>query len=97
MKKLILFIAIAMLASQAVYSQTYVSGGIYSNTTWNLAGSPYIVTGDVVVFAEVELTIDPGVAVKFDAGTGLEIRGVLTAIGTITDSIEFTSNLSSLE
>lgn len=84
-----------MFALQAGHSQTYVSGGIYSNTTWNLAGSPYIVTGDVVVFAEVELTIDPGVIVKFDAGTGLELRGVLKAIGTITDSIEFTSNLSS--
>ena len=46
-------------------AQTNVSGGIYANTTWTLANSPYIVTDTVVVFPGVTLTIQPGVTVKF--------------------------------
>jgi hypothetical protein len=75
---------------------TNVSGGIYSNTTWTLANSPYIVVDTVVVFPGVTLTIEPGVVVKFDDDKGLEIRQAsLIAVGTITDSIVFTSNSSS--
>src|SRR5258706_397178 len=79
--------------SSAVKPQTNVSGGIYTNTTWTLAGSPYIVTGNVVVFPGNTLTIDPGVTVRFDDQQYLEIRqATLVATGTITDSITFTSN-----
>ena len=92
MKKKLLILTIVFFAIQAGYCQTYVSGGIYSNTTWTEDGNPYIVTGDVVVFSDVELTIEPGVLVKFDAGTGIEFRGDLRAIGTIQDTIVFTSN-----
>ena len=78
------------------FAQTNVSGGIFSNTTWTLAGSPYIVIDTTVVFPGVTLTIEPGVVVKFDDDKYLEIRqGMLIANGTITDSITFTSNNSS--
>ena len=65
MKKLIAFIFL-LTAGNAV-SQTNVSGGIYQNTTWTLAGSPYIVTGSVVVFPGKTLTIEPGCEVRFNA------------------------------
>lgn len=88
-----IFYALIFLGVQStLISQTNVSGGIYSNTTWTMSGSPYIVTGNVVVFDNVTLTIDPGVAVKFNDATGMEIRGTLAAIGTVTDTISFTSN-----
>jgi len=71
---------------------TTVSGGIYSNTTWTLANSPYVVIDTVVVFPNVILTIEPGVIVRFQNNKLLEIRGgQLNAIGTATDSIIFTS------
>lgn len=75
-------------------AQTNVSGGIYTNTTWTKVNSPYIVTGDIVVFPGKTLTIEPGVEVKvkMDSLYSIEIRGTLVAIGTITDSISFISN-----
>src|SRR5436190_9708973 len=81
--------------SLSVNAQTNVSGGIYANTTWTLANSPYIVVDTVVVFPGVTLTIEPGVVVKFDNNKRIEVRqAALIAQGTIVDSITFTSNSS---
>jgi len=88
-----LFLAISFLAMQVVCSQTFVSGGIYSNTTWTKINSPYIVVGNIVVFPDKILTIEPGVIVKFDDSYKIEIRqSQIIAEGTNTDSITFTSN-----
>jgi uncharacterized repeat protein (TIGR01451 family) len=72
---------------------TDVSGPITENTTWNTAGSPYRVTGDVTVNYGVTLTIDPGVVVKFNTGgyRKLIVDGTLTAVGTTGNPIIFTS------
>ncbi|HLG33622.1 MAG TPA: T9SS type A sorting domain-containing protein [Bacteroidia bacterium] len=92
MKKITLIIFF-LFTINFIYAQTNVSGGIFSNTTWTLAGSPYIVVDTIVVFPGVTLTIDPGVMVKFADGKYLEIREAsLLATGTSTDSITFTSN-----
>ena len=45
-------------------AQTNVSGGIYQNATWSLAGSPYIVNGPVVVFPGKNLNIEPSIALE---------------------------------
>jgi|GEM_PF-1852883 len=95
MKKIFLFspFVFIFIFSKA---QTNVSGGIYTNTTWTQANSPYIVIDTVVVFPGVTLTIEPGVVVKFDLDKQLEIRNAtLNALGTGTDSITFTSNSGS--
>jgi hypothetical protein len=93
--KKILAAVFTAVISFSIHAQTNVSGGIYSNTTWSLTGSPYIVTANVVVFPGIILTVQPGVVVKFNSGTQLEIRqAALLAMGTHTDSITFTSNTS---
>ncbi|MBW1706406.1 MAG: hypothetical protein JRJ86_14755, partial [Deltaproteobacteria bacterium] len=81
-----------------LHAETYVSGTISAHTTWTLTGSPYIVTGDITVHyssynnSTATLTIEPGVEVRFNAGTGLYVGyyggsgrkyyGALSAQGT---------------
>lgn len=93
MKKIILSLCIFFLSFNSGLCFTNVSGGIYSNTTWTKANSPYIVTDTIVVFPGVTLTIQPGVTVKFDSNMYIEIRqATILAMGTPTDSITFTTN-----
>ena len=79
-----------------------VSGTISVDTTWSLSESPYIVTGDVTVQNSAALTIEPGVEIQFQINTGLYIGGdysweygSLSAKGTESSPIKFTSNLPS--
>ncbi|MES2396926.1 MAG: T9SS type A sorting domain-containing protein [Bacteroidota bacterium] len=95
-KKILTTVILIVAFYLGVNGQTNVSGGIYTNTTWTLANSPYIIVDTVVVFPGVTLTIQPGVQVKFNDSMRLENRQAnIIAIGTITDSITFTSNSSS--
>jgi len=55
--------------------QTNVSGVINKDSTWTLASSPYIVTGDVTVNPGFTLTVDSGVVVKFNTNTNLRAYG----------------------
>src|SRR5262245_11252991 len=93
LQKKLAAVSLLLILSSVLKAQTNVSGGIYANATWTLAGSPYIVVDTIVVFPGVTLTIDPGVTVKFNNNKRLEIRqGALIANGTAADSITFTSS-----
>jgi uncharacterized repeat protein (TIGR01451 family) len=72
-----------------------VSGVITQSTTWDLASSPYTLTGNVVITAGVALTVEPGVVVMGGDGTYLEVLGHLQALGTMTQPITFTSSADS--
>ena len=92
------------LTAIAYFNVTLLSGAITSNATWDVSGSPYLVTGDVEVASSVLLKIDPGVKIRFtessdDQNSGMDmnrselrILGTLRAVGTVSDSIIFTSN-----
>ncbi len=88
---------VLVLLSTFTYAQTDVSGGIFSPTVWTLAGSPYTVTSDVVIFPDQSLTIEAGVIIQFSPGTQLENRdGDLVAEGTSMAPITFTATNPSL-
>lgn len=86
---LVFFLSIGGYISSA--TATDVCGGIFDDTTWTLAESPYNVTCDVTLFQEYTLTIEPGVIINFDPSTNLSIKGTFNAIGTEDKRITFTS------
>ena len=83
----------AIAAGIPAADATDVSGS--QSGTWNLAGSPYVVTGDVTVPNAQTLTIDPGVQVRFNQNRQMTINGTIVANGTSGSHITFTSNLPS--
>lgn len=95
MKTLQLFLLTLLLAgvSTGSFSQTPVSGGIYTNTTWHASDGPYIVVGDMAVFPNVTLTVEQGTVIKFDSAKIFYIRGTLLLNGTQEEKIIITSNL----
>jgi hypothetical protein len=94
MKTLPLFLFVILL-SLNLTGQTYFQGGIYNSTEWTVQNSPYIITGDVVVFPDKTLTIQPGVEIRFNGYYFLEIRGTLVSVGTEANPIIYTSNQAS--
>ena len=89
-----LLLLFLLSVSLTTIAQTNVSGGIFTNTTWTKANSPYIATDTVVIFPGVTLTIEPGVIIRFNQNVRLEVlqQASLIAKGTTFDSITFTSN-----
>jgi len=82
---------VLVFAAQLVTSQTQVSGGIYQNTTWSVAASPYVVTGSIVVFPGKTLTIEPGVELIINNASNsdiyIEARGIIDLTGTESNPI----------
>ncbi|MFQ5637017.1 MAG: right-handed parallel beta-helix repeat-containing protein [bacterium] len=69
-----------------------ISGGL--SGVLSLANSPYTVTSDVTVPVNQSLVIEPGVILKFNENVSFFIDGTLTAEGTVSDSIRFSSSNS---
>jgi hypothetical protein len=67
-------------------ADTDVSGDIF-NQTWTLAGSPYVVVGNITAGG---LIIQPGVQVICQSNYVFEVAAKLTAVGTAAAPIVFT-------
>lgn len=83
MKKQLLVLAMTF-AVTFLNAQTNVSGNISQNTSWTIAGSPYVINGVVTVLQGDTLTIEPGVVVKrtgFKSQESMIVQGTLIAIG----------------
>lgn len=92
----LVFISGCVLGADIASASTDVTADITFETTWDEAGSPYIVKTPVKILAP--LTIEPGVIVKFkhDKSGGsdngwLNVKHELKAIGTTEKKIIFTS------
>ena len=62
-----------------------------------MSGSPYYIEGHVFVEEGYNLTIEPGVEVRFSGRYSLNINGRLSAVGQPGNRITITSNNSELE
>jgi hypothetical protein len=78
-------------------SSIVVSANITSNTTWE-TGKVYVLSGRIAVTSGATLTIQPGVVVKGEVGTGANATaliiargGKINAAGTATQPIIFTT------
>ncbi|MFA6004821.1 MAG: hypothetical protein WC881_12235 [Elusimicrobiota bacterium] len=82
-----LFIFSPHAAAREVYDN------INTDTVWRLADSPITVIGNLTVTGGARLSIEPGVVVLFNSGTGLNLSNAsLSALGTSADPIYFTSH-----
>jgi len=84
-----------ILINSAINSQTVITGGPVGGT-WTLSGSPYLVTGDIIVPVDSVLIIDPGINIIFNDNCGLTITGRIFAQGTVDDSVTFTASDTAL-
>ncbi len=84
-------VMVTLLLVRSVFA-TNVCGNI--SGIWNAAGSPYLVTCDVTVPAGQTLEIQPGVTIQFQGAYAFTVCGKVLAIGTETDSIRFTSTIT---
>jgi parallel beta-helix repeat protein len=86
-----LIFMLLFLSLRTVFSQTPVPGGNVSGT-WTLAGTPYLINGEITIPFDSTLTIEPGIIVEFQGHYKLNVQGRLLAIGTETDTIVITVN-----
>lgn len=87
---------------KSALAATNIAGGRIIDQTWTLAGSPYMVQGDILVPAGAKLTIEAGVTVLFATSDGLgagadtarveaTVRGMLEVNGTAANPVSFQS------
>lgn len=90
-----LFVLVLLFTPAAGLSQTTISGEIYDGNggPLTLAGSPYIVpaSNTVSVPSQQTLTIKPGVEIRLEEASMIDISGSLSAEGTENNRIIFTS------
>ena len=88
-----LLLSLCLLGAGVAHAQTVKTGGDVIDETWTVAGSPYVVQGDLTVPAGAYLIIEAGVTVQFAAGdleaggtdntrTELIVNGTLSVNGT---------------
>jgi hypothetical protein len=89
MKYSIFFFLFIMILVGGLTAQTYIPpGNVYG--TWSSGSDPYYVQGEITIPDDSTLIIEPGVLVVFEGYYALNVQGRLLAIGTATDTINFT-------
>ena len=84
-------VTILQSAHRSTLEATDLCQYINVDTTWTFAGSPYVVTCDILI--DATLTIEPGVELRFNAGKSVHVHaGKMLAVGTAGNPIVFTSS-----
>jgi len=69
-------------------AETRLQGHIQQDQIWGEEKSPYRLTGDVTISEGANVTIPPGVVVRFDNGSRLVVKGSFTAGETFFDGMQ---------
>jgi hypothetical protein len=90
--------AVCTLACAATaQAQTAVNGTVLGDTRWSLSGSPYVLSGEVLVPSGVTLTIEAGVVVSMAANAKFTVQsGAVQALGTAAQPIQVISDKTRL-
>ncbi|MCK4695650.1 MAG: right-handed parallel beta-helix repeat-containing protein, partial [Candidatus Cloacimonetes bacterium] len=75
-----------------ISAETHIPGGDVSGT-WTAAESPYIIDSFIDIPQDSTLIIEPDVRVCFTEGKSMDVFGRLISIGTVSDSIIFTTDI----
>lgn len=91
MRRIILFLILTAIVAVPLFADTtFVSGSV--SGVWDTSGSPYVITGIVIVDSAETLWITPGVEITGGGNIRSEY-GSMVAIGTDTDTVRL-SDLS---
>jgi hypothetical protein len=69
-------------------AETRLQGQIRQDQIWSEENSPYRLTGALTISEGANVTIPPGVVVRFDKGSRLEVKGSFTAGETFFDGMQ---------
>jgi hypothetical protein len=83
-----------IITGLSVFAETSLSGKI-GGMTLDTAGSPYLISGDIVVDKGTFLTLKPGCVLLFRPFTGLRVDGSLIVDGSNEKPVVFTSSRDS--
>ena len=87
-------LSVSLLCVEVGHASSFESGLLNVDATWTTEGSPYTLTGTLIINGSATLTIQPGVTV--DLGNyQIEVEGVLNAQGTSGDRLVFSGSSSS--
>ena len=70
----------------SLFVGTTMAGTVSSSAVWS---GDRIVTGNVTVNSGVTLTVPPGTTLRFGSGTGISSSGVISAVGTEAQPVNF--------
>lgn len=89
---LLMLATLSLVFARDAHAETAVSGSIATDAHWTLSGSPYVVSGNVLVQSNATLIIDAGVSVYMEAGASFDVQaGSVRAIGTAAQPIKVLS------
>jgi hypothetical protein len=84
------FFLLAMWPAATLHADQSVKDDITQDRTWTRDNQPYVVTGNIKVYKDVTLKIEPGVTVKLAPNASLTVKGNMVAEARSNRPIVFT-------
>jgi hypothetical protein len=95
---IILRVLTLLLLSYETFSALHLAGTIQTDTVWKKIRNPHYVSGDILVSADVTLTIEAGTNIIFIGDFGILIKGgYLKVLGTSKHPVLFLSMVTGRE